>query len=236
LIQIRPVLFYAVKKNKMMKKILMLCLVTVFILSYSDAQTIKEENEEQNKGGFKKENLFAGGNVAVGFGTGSFSFGLGPYIGYSFNKYIDVAVSLNYNYISQRDYYVEGDKLRNSVIGPGGFVRIYPVKFLFAHAQYEQNFLKAKYFPAPNSFYQLQEEKLSVGSLLVGPGFASGRDEDNKSFYYFSVLFDVAKNINSPYLDGSGRLNPIIRAGFNIALFQGDGGRSSNRQRERRRF
>lgn len=219
-----------------MKRILMLSLSTILILSYTYAQTTKDE-EEEIKGGFKKENLFVGGNIALGFGQGSFSFGLGPYFGFSINKYVDVAVSLNYNYISQRDYHYLGDKLRNSVIGPGGFVRIYPVKFLFAHAQYEQNFFKAKYFPPPNSFYQVEEDKLSVGSLLVGPGFASGRDADNKTFYYISVLFDVAKNINSPYIDGSGRLNPIIRAGYNIALFQGDGGdRSRNTRPNRRRF
>lgn len=218
-----------------MKKLLMLCISTVLLLSVSKGQNIKEEEDEKT-GGFKKENLFVGGNVALGFGTGSFSFGLGPYFGYSLNKYVDVAATLNYNYISQRDYYELGDKLRNSVIGPGAFVRIYPVKFLFAHAQYEQNFFKVKYIPAPNSFYQTQQEKQSVGSLLVGPGFASGRDEDNKTFYYISVLFDVAKNINSPYVDGSGRVNPIIRAGFNIALFQGNNDRGATNNKRRNRY
>ena len=218
-----------------MKKLLMLFVSTVLLLSVLKAQKIKEEEDEKTAG-FKKENLFVGGNVALGFGTGSFSFGLGPYFGYSLNKYVDVAVSLNYNYISQRDLYQFGDKLRNSVIGPGGFVRIYPVKFLFAHAQYEQNFFKAKYIPAPNSFYQTEQDKQSVGSLLVGPGFASGRDEDNKTFYYISVLFDVAKNINSPYVDGSGKVNPVIRAGFNIALFQGNNDRGAINNKRRNRY
>ena len=213
----------------------MLFVSTVLLLSVLKAQKIKEEEEEKT-GGFKKENLFVGGNVALGFGTGSFSFGLGPYFGYSLNKYVDVAVSLNYNYISLRDYQVFGDKKRYSVIGPGGFVRIYPVKFLFAHAQYEQNFFKVKYIPAPNSFYQAEQDKISVGSLLVGPGFASGRDADNKTFYYISVLFDVAKNINSPYVDGSGRINPVIRAGFNIALFQGNNDRGAINNKRGNRY
>ena len=213
----------------------MLFVSTVLLLSVLKAQKIEEEEEEKT-GGFKKENLFVGGNVALGFGTGSFSFGLGPYFGYSLNKYVDVAVSLNYNYISLRDYKVFGDKKRYSVIGPGGFVRIYPVKFLFAHAQYEQNFFKVKYIPAPNSFYQAEQDKISVGSLLVGPGFASGRDADNKTFYYISVLFDVAKNINSPYVDGSGRINPVIRAGFNIALFQGNNDRGAINNKRGNRY
>jgi len=198
-----------------------------------NAQTEKKEEDEVIKGGFKKENLFVGGNVALGLGSGNFSVGVGPYIGYSINKYIDAAVGLNYSYLSQRDYYTT-QKNRQSVIGPSAFVRLYPVKFLFAHAQYEYNFIKYKQIYGngiPDNVY-----KINVPSFLIGPGFASGRDAYSKSFYYISVLFDVLKNKNSPYTDNQGRVTPIIRAGYNVALFQGDGGRSSNRRNERRRF
>ena len=198
-----------------------------------NAQTEKKEVDEVIKGGFKKENLFVGGNVALGLGSGNFSVGVGPYIGYSINKYIDAAVGLNYSYLSQRDYYTT-QKNRQSVIGPSAFVRLYPVKFLFAHAQYEYNFIKYKQIYGngiPDNVY-----KINVPSFLIGPGFASGRDAYSKSFYYISVLFDVLKNKNSPYTDNQGRVTPIIRAGYNVALFQGDGGRSSNRRNERRRF
>ena len=198
-----------------------------------NAQTEKKEVDEVIKGGFKKENLFVGGNVALGLGSGNFSVGVGPYVGYSINKYIDAAVGLNYSYLSQRNYYTT-QKNRQSVIGPSAFVRLYPVKFLFAHAQYEYNFIKYKQIYGngiPDNVY-----KINVPSFLIGPGFASGRDAYSKSFYYISVLFDVLKNKNSPYTDNQGRVTPIIRAGYNVALFQGDGGRSSNRRNERRRF
>ena len=197
------------------------------------AQTEKKEENEVIKGGFKKENLFVGGNVALGLGSGNFSAGVGPYIGYSINKYIDAAVGLNYSYLSQRDYYTT-QKNRQSVIGPSAFVRLYPVKFLFAHAQYEYNFIKYKQIYGngiPDNVY-----KIKAPSFLIGPGFASGRDAYSQSFYYISVLFDVLKNKNSPYTDNLGRVTPIIRAGYNVALFQGDGGRSNNRRNERRRF
>ena len=198
-----------------------------------NAQTEKKEVDEVIKGGFKKENLFVGGNVALGLGSGNFSVGVGPYVGYSINKYIDAAVGLNYSYLSQRDYYTT-QKNRQSVIGPSAFVRLYPVKFLFAHAQYEYNFIKYKQIYGngiPDNVY-----KINVPSFLIGPGFASGRDAYSKSFYYISVLFDVLKNKNSPYTDNQGRVTPIIRAGYNVALFQGDGGRSDNRRNQRRRF
>ena len=198
-----------------------------------NAQTEKKEEDEVIKGGFKKENLFVGGNVALGLGSGNFSVGVGPYIGYSINKYIDAALGLNYSYLSQRDYYTT-QKNRQSVIGPSAFVRLYPVKFLFAHAQYEYNFIKYKQIYGngiPDNVY-----KINVPSFLIGPGFASGRDAYSKSFYYISVLFDVLKNKNSPYTDNLGRVTPIFRAGYNVALFQGNGGIGNNRRNERRRF
>lgn len=223
-----------------MKKICISIFCIVLFAVNTNAQTEKDKKvavveEEEVKTGFKKENLFVGGTVALGFGSGQTSFGLGPYFGYSLNKYIDAAISLNYNYVSQRDYLEIGDKIRQSVIGPGAFVRLYPVKFLFAHAQFEQNFIKLKYIPASNGNYLSSKETKNVSSILVGPGFASGRGE-SKSFYYISVLFDVAKNMNSPYVDVQGRINPIIRAGYNIALFQGKSEVVGDSRRRRSRY
>ena len=43
-----------------------------------------------------------------------------------------------------------GDKLRQTVYGPGAFVRLFPVNFLFASAQYEYNLIHLKYIPANN--------------------------------------------------------------------------------------
>ena len=216
-----------------MKKLLLLFCLGSFIISATAQTEKKEADKEERKGGLKKENLFAGGNVALGLGSGQFSLGLGPYFGYSINKYVDVAVGANYSYNSQK-YSNTTIKDRQSVIGPNAFVRFYPVKFLFAHAQYEYNFIKLKKIYGRGIPDEIL--KINVPSFLIGPGFASGRDADNKTFYYISVLFDVNKNINSPYTDNQGRVTPVIRAGYNIALFQGDGGRSENRRSQRRRF
>jgi hypothetical protein len=205
----------------------LLCTILFSVASLAQAS---DDDEKKKEKFFKKENFFTGGTVGLGFAQGSFSLGLSPYFGYSVNKYVDVAVGFGYNYFSQRDIEYFGDKTRISVYSPSAFVRVYPLKFLFAHVQYEQNFITQKYF-YPASF-TLPAEKLSTsaGSLLVGPGYASGRDEDNKFFYYISVLFDVSGNKNSPYIDRLGRVEPVIRAGINIPLFQGSyGDRGSGR-------
>lgn len=174
--------------------------------------------DEEQKGGFKKENLFTGGSLTLQFGNRITTMGMSPYFGYSVNKFLDVAASLNFNYTSQRDYYYNGDKVRQTVYGPGAFVRLYPVKFLFAQAQYEFNMMKQKYIPGgglPNEKYSFDAH-----SFLVGGGYAGGRGEGSNSFYYFSVMWDIGKNELSPYKDNLQRAVPIFRAGYNIALFQ----------------
>ena len=204
-----------------MKKIIVTGLVFLMVLSATAQDEKIERTDKENKGGFKKENLFVGGDITLGFGNSYTSLGASPYFGYSLNKYVDVAASFNFTYTSQRDYIFYGDKIRQTLYGPGAFVRVYPIKFLFAQAQYEHNFIKVKYHPVDNSGYLPFTETIDANSFLVGAGWAGGRSEDNKSFYYISVSWDLLSNKNSPYVDGLGRAIPIIRAGYNIALFQG---------------
>lgn len=203
-----------------MKKI-MLAAILFGISFNSFAQKFADEVPTEK--GFKKQNLFTGGSLNLSFGNQVTALGLSPYFGYSINKYVDVAATLGWNYISQRDNIYTGDKLRQTILGPGAFVRLYPVKFLFAHAQYEHNFIRYKYIPPSTSGQPSEVTHLNANSFLIGGGFASGRDNYNKSFYYISVLWDIGKETNSPYVDNQNRAVPLIRAGYNIALFQRSG-------------
>ena len=115
----------------------------------------------------------------------------------------------------------DGDKLKQTIYGPGAMVRLFPARFLFATAQYEFNLIRYKYVPPFNFGDPAEHYKFDAHSLLVGAGIASGRDAEQRSFYYLSVLWDVARSPNSPYKDNLHRAVPIIRAGYNIALFQG---------------
>jgi hypothetical protein len=206
-----------------MKKILFTLLLAAFAAT-SFAQA--DEEEPERKSFFRKENLFTGGNVSVSFFSGGTLLGLSPFFGYSVNKYVDVAASVNFNYITQRDYNEGGDKLRATFVGPGAFVRLFPVNFLFAQAQYEHNFIKLKYIPARNSVsYVAETRKIDASSVLLGGGYCSGRDGTRSSFFYVSVLWDVSKDANSPFIDRYDRAIPQIRSGFQIALFNGGGRR-----------
>jgi hypothetical protein len=203
-----------------MKKYFLLALLPLATLHVT-----AQDDEETEKKLFKKQNLFTGGSVTAAFYRGGTVLGLSPYFGYSINRFVDVAASVNFTYTSQRDVSVYGDKARQTVWGPGAFVRLFPVKFLFAQAQYEHNFTQVKYIPPANSGIVSNQYKINASSFLVGGGYCSGRQGTGDIFYYFSVMWDLKRDANSPYTDGLGRAIPITRAGIQVPLFQGVGRR-----------
>ena len=204
-----------------MKKIILLLFIASSLHVF--AQSGEEKTDE--KKGFKKERLFTGGSANAGFSSYATILGITPQFGYSLTNWADAGITFNLNYTSQRDYEEFGDKLRQTVYGPGAFVRLFPVRFLFASVQYEYNMIHLKYIPASNSNYIPSKNNLNANSLLLGAGYAGGRERGNNTYYFFSVSWDILGDKNSPYTDGYGRTNPIIRAGYNIGLFQGRGRR-----------
>ncbi len=198
-----------------------------FVLTAAFAQ-----DDEPADGGFHKENLFTGGSVTLSFFNGQTLLGANPMLGYRLADWVDAGLAFNFLYNGSRDYYEFNDKVRQTVYGPGVFARLYPVKFLFIQGQFERNFSTLKYTPANgSSFYTSDKVKTGANSLLLGAGLAQGRQPGSNTFYYISLLFDVIKDVNSPYVNvtydpdnpATQRINlvPVIRAGINIGLFQG---------------
>jgi hypothetical protein len=206
-----------------MKKIMM-AVSCLCLLAFS----VNAQDEDEEKGGFKKENLFTGGSITLSFFSGGSVIGGTPIFGYRVADWVDAGIAFNYIYSGRRDYLQFNDKVRQTVYGPGVFARLYPVNFLFLQGQLEHNFTNLKYIPgdgSPNT-----KIKENATSFLVGGGYAQGRDKYSNTFYYISVLFDVLKDEYSPYTEirydpNTGqqrvRMAPIFRAGFNIALFSG---------------
>ena len=189
-----------------------------------------QDEPEEEKRGFKKENLFAGGSITVTFFNNQTILGANPFIGYKLTDWADAGIAANFVYTGARHYLEFDDRVRQTVYGPGVFARLYPVRFLFVQGQFEHNFVRLKYKPGPNPSFQAYDKTTSANSLLVGGGIAQGREKGGTTFYYISILFDVLKNINSPYVNvqydpnvpgrQSIEVTPIIRAGINIGLFQ----------------
>lgn len=210
-----------------MKKSTLTLVLAGLVVLFAQAQ----DNENEQKG-FKKENLFTGGSVTLSFFNGQTVLGANPVFGYQLSDWADAGLALNFLYNGSRDYYEFDDKIRQTVVGPGVFARLYPVRFLFIQGQFEHNFTTLKYIPrSGGASYLADKNKVDASSLLLGAGFAQGREPGSTSFYYISLLFDVMKNIHSPYVNVNYDPNnpsrqrvtmaPIIRAGVNIGLFQG---------------
>lgn len=201
-----------------MKKLILSVLLLITALSSLMAQ----DDDEKEKRPFK-ENLFTGGSVSLAFYNNTFLIGGSPVFGYSLTNWADAGIVLNYNYTSYRDVTVYDDRLRQTQYGGGAFAKLYPVRFLFAQAQVEYNTIKQKYIPTAGGT-TVKYPAVNANSFLVGGGYTSGRyGRGGEPFYYLAVLFDVSGDKNSPYTDAGGRSIPIIRAGLQIPLFQGQG-------------
>ena len=202
----------------MKKWILILLLPLCFQAKAQD----QDQDMDVKQKGFNPEKLFTGGSANVGFSSGSTSLGITPQIGYSLTNWMDAGINFNLNYLSIK-YYVSQDKVRQTTYGPGAFVRLFPVNFLFATGQFEYNSIHVKSIPniGPDQKYSLDAK-----SFLIGAGYAGGRENGGNTYYYLSIMWDIAGDPNSPYRDQYGNISPIIRAGYNIGLFQ-------NRNRKR---
>lgn len=201
-----------------MKRIFLVSLL--FIAVNASAQYRGNENQKEQAHGFQKQKLFTGGSVNFGLSNYTTNIGVAPQFGYSLTDWMDAGVVLNVNYISERDPY-SPDKIRQTVIGPGAFVRLFPFNFLFASAQFEYNFITTKYISGtPSANQKLSYE---APSLLLGIGYAGGRMKGSNTYYYFSISADFLGDKRSPYIDSYDRMLPVVRAGYNIGLFQGRG-------------
>lgn len=193
-----------------MKKIsVAICFIAFFANAHAQ--------EDSLKGKFRKELIFSGGSVQMGFGSGFTLLGASPMIGYSINRFVDAGLVFNYTYSSQRQNN-QGEKIRQSIAGGGVFTRLFPVRFLFLQGQVEQNFITQRII-VPG--FDDQKSTANATSYLVGAGYTTGRIPGNINAYgYFSVLVDLGNDRASPYIDADGSKFPIIRAGINIPLFQ----------------
>jgi opacity protein-like surface antigen len=210
-----------------MKKAIVLLLIPFYFHATAQDQNGNNKNQDQTqevkKTGFQKDKLFTGGSANIGFSNGTTMLGITPQLGYSLTNWLDAGITFNLNYISQRDYYTT-NKIRQTTFGPGAFMRIFPVNFLFAGAQYEYNIIQQKFI---SSSLPTEKNSVNANSLLVGAGYAGGRERGGNTYYYLSIMWDIAGDPNSPYVDNLGRSTPVIRAGYNIGLFQNRYGRGN---------
>lgn len=180
------------------------CLALIVAFLFSTTAFCQDEQTEEPKSGFKKENLFFGGNLGLLFGNYTF-VNVSPQVGYHLNKSFDVGLGPNFQYVSQKYFYGNGeDYAKQSLLVYGGniFARFYPIKQGFIQVQPEYNWISGKYKYYNTSAGSDYKYKTSAPSLLLGVGA-------NLNGLLISVLYDVVQDPNSPYSN-----KPFINFGY----------------------
>lgn len=186
----------------MKKSLLFLMMLTSSFILF--AQNSEEDEKEK---GFKRDQLFIGSGINLGFFNG-FIVGLNPEIGYSLNRFVDVGIGTNVNLITQNDPN-SPTTYRQWTFGGGPFVRIWPVNMLFVGGQFEYNSISYSVKSGGDIVYK---ENRTAPSILVGAGYGNRTLGGNQ--FYTSIMVDVLRNPNSPYIDSYRRLQPVFRTTF----------------------
>lgn len=190
----------------------------ILFLSLNTSWAQDEKEATETTSGFRKENIFIGGGINVGAGTGSFAIGIIPEVGYSITKWLDGGIAFNLNYVSQNGIYDNNGqgpyRVRNFNYGGGPFIRIWPFDFLNIAVQPEYNWISSRQEFQPTGSRGTYNFKAE--SLLIGIGY--GSREVGNQLSYFNIMVDVLHNINSPYRDEANRGRPILRTGFGFYL------------------
>ena len=197
-----------------MKKVFLSIIAFSFI-----AVNLFAQKENNATSGFKKENVFIGGSLNVGFATGALNLGGSPEIGYSLNQYLDAGLVFNINYSSQKydnlpyDYIWDG-KITGFNYGAGAFFRVYPINNFFLQGQFENNWIT--YTQKDYLYGASSKVTVNAPSFLAGIGY--GQRQIGQMAYYTVLMIDLLNNVNSPYRDVYGGAIPILRGGFNFYL------------------
>ncbi|MDI9364441.1 MAG: hypothetical protein QM541_05790 [Flavobacterium sp.] len=215
-----------------MKQLLLSIVFATFMLSAFSQEDEKPKrlSKEEEPGHFRKDNVYIGGGVGLGFNSNTygsnFNLGITPEIGYSFTHWLDMGVSLNLNYYSYNYGFTGGGttKQRSFNYGGGVYLRAYPLQEFFIQVQPEYNFISTKLSYTNISGVLRLNQK--APSFLVGLGY--GKRIVGQSGFYTAILLDLGQDNSSPYRQVSTDVNgyatgtthavPIIRAGFTYYL------------------
>jgi len=190
-------------------------LLIVLVLAVMSTKGIAQQIEgDEQKGKFKRENVFLGTSLNLGISNRSFNVGVNPEMGYSITRWLDAGVSLNINYFSQNASEFSNIRFRNFNFGGGPFLRVWPLSFLHFQVQPEYNWINSSQKNMLTG--QTGKYTFNAGSLLVGVGY--GTRILGAHYSYVTLMIDVTQDLNSPYRDQYNDPLPIFRAGFGMYL------------------
>ncbi len=139
---------------------------------------------------FDKNKLRFGANLGLSLSRNYTHLGLGPQVGYQFNKYFMAGTGVKYYYSRARltDY-----EHKNNLLGINLFGYTYPVRFITIFTQPELNYIWSKL--TYNTTGEVITSNGFVPSLIVGAGLRLG-------YSHITLNYDLVQRPNSPHPDG----------------------------------
>lgn len=211
-------LFIAYKYRNILLAILLCILTSIFFPTYSQfntsapaqSKTTKQGEIKKNekpkhenvvyKKGFDKQKIFVGGGLGLQFGTIT-AINVDPIIGYTLHRMVRLGLSFNFSYYRNGLY---SPVIEHFYGGLGAFVRFYPIKYLFLHAEFEG--LNHPYY---NDNGDLKRKWF--GYPIVGVGYNQPL-MGNRAGLTLAIMWNFNDSDYSIYN------NPIISIGFDIGL------------------
>ncbi len=171
----------------------------VFLLVASIFCLISNDIQAQDRG-FKKENLFFGGDLGLNFNNNGAYVLIAPVMGYRFLESRSLSLAIGPSF----EYFKSGTLSTNS-FGGRTFARYDILRNLFLHAEYEGLSIKQSGI----------SDRVWIDRLPLGGGYRQslgGRANLN-----FMVLYDVLYDSGSPYNNNSFD-GFIVRGGVTMGL------------------
>lgn len=165
----------------------------------------------RKKTGFDASRIVFGGGFGFGFGNVT-NISISPIVGYRVSDRFSAGVGMGYQYLRVKNYSELRDASNNpvykpltgSLYSPSVWMRYVLWNNIFAHIEYEHNFITQRQYRNNNSIYMgaIEEVKLNVNapSLLVGAGIR--QPVSDRVSILFQGLYDVLQDKNSPYRGG----------------------------------
>lgn len=180
-----------------------------------------KQKQKEKEGGFDPSRIVFGGGLGAAFGTVT-NISVSPVVGYRFTDNLFAGVGFGYQYVRIKDAYLvpnyntgalESHPLKASIYTPSLWARYVIWNNIFAHAEYEHNFMSFKeYEPDPvTGGIRSFNNKDDVPCLLLGGGLRAPITD--RASFLIMALYDVLQDPNSPY-----RNTISFRFGFNVGF------------------
>ena len=161
------------------------------------------QNDNKTTKGFDWEKVYAGGGLALQFGTFTF-IDVSPILGYRVTDNFSAGFGISYKYFS--DNRIAG--YHSHLYGGNLFSRYAFAENFFGHLEYE--LLNVEYFALTSSGTIMDSERKNISYLWIGGGYR--QPIGLNSYLNLMVLYNLNESVYSIYP------NPIYRIGFNVGL------------------